>query len=143
VLRGLGGEPEDFRARQLEDAMAAGADLILTMTRRHRRDVLTGAPRAMARTFTLREAADLLRLLGEDAQPDGVDLRSRARALVAEMAAVRSRRQGGEDDDIRDPVSQPIEVHAEVGEVIAATMLPVLHRIVSLVRPTEKPDTSG
>ena len=136
ALRGFGAEAGDFRARQLEDSMASDADLTLTMTRRHRRDVLHGAPRAMARTFTLREAADLVALLGDGAQPDGADFTARARALVAEMAAARSRRSGGEDDDIRDPIGQPPEVHEEVGEAITAALLPVLRRIVSL-RPAE------
>jgi protein-tyrosine phosphatase len=132
ALRGFGGEAGDFRARQFEGVMAAEADLTLTMTRRHRRDVLHGAPRAMARTFTLREAADLVRLLGAEAPPDGADFGERARALVTEMAAARPRRHGGEDDDIRDPIGQPPEVHEEVGEAITATLLPVLRRIVDL-----------
>jgi protein-tyrosine phosphatase len=140
ALRGFGGEAGDFRARQLEDSMAAEADLTLTMTRRHRRDVLHGAPRAMARTFTLREAADLVRLLGDDSRPDGAHFGERARALVTAMAAARARRHGGDDDDIRDPIGQPPEVHEEVGEAITAALLPVLRRIVSL-RPDERPGT--
>jgi protein-tyrosine-phosphatase len=40
VLRGFGAEAGDFRARHLVDGMVAGADLTLTMTRAHRRDVL-------------------------------------------------------------------------------------------------------
>ncbi|MCU1671261.1 MAG: protein tyrosine phosphatase [Blastococcus sp.] len=135
ALRGFGAEPGDFRARQLNDAMAAEADLTLTMTRGHRRDVLHGAPRAMARTFTLREAADLLRLVGVDAEPNGDDYVGQARGLVRELAAARARRQSGERDDIRDPIGQPPEVHEEVGELITAALLPVLRRLVSL-RPS-------
>ena len=138
VLRGLGAEHGDFRARQLEAHMAAEADLILAMTRRHRRDVLHGAPRAMARTFTLREAADLLAILGDDVPLDGGSLIVRARGLVAEMAAARSRRHGGQDaDDIRDPVGEPLEVHEEVGEAIAAALLPVLMRFVGHLQPPD------
>src|SRR5919107_4650993 len=66
VLRGLGGSPDGFVARQLVDDMAIDADLTLTMTRQHRRTVLRGAPRALSRTFTLREAADLVELVGND-----------------------------------------------------------------------------
>src|SRR3954465_3555526 len=62
VLRGYGAEPGDFRARQLTQEIVESADLTLTMTRGHRKDVLGLAPRSMARTFTVREAADLLRL---------------------------------------------------------------------------------
>ena len=131
ALRGFGGEAGDFRARQLEDSMAADADLTLTMTRRHRRGVLNGAPRAMARTFTLREAADLVQRIG-DADFEGERLSDRARNLVRAMADARSQRQDGREDDVRDPIGQPLEVHDEVAGQIAAALLPVLRRIVEV-----------
>src|SRR3954453_22392897 len=65
VLQGFGAEAGDFRARQLVDDMASDADLTLTMTREHRDQVLRRAPRAMAKTFTLREAADLVARSGD------------------------------------------------------------------------------
>jgi protein-tyrosine-phosphatase len=131
VLQGFGAEPGDFRARQFTDAMADEADLVLTMTRGHRSRVLEGAPRALQRTFTLREAADLLALV-EDEVPAGEDFPERARALVQQMAAARSRRHSGADDDVRDPIGRPVEVHQEAGEAIVAALLPVLGRIVGL-----------
>lgn len=142
VLRGLGAEPADFRARQYEGAMAAEADLVLTMTRGHRRDVLHGAPRALARTFTLREAARLLELLG-DVGPEGGDFRQRAGNLVAGMAAARSRRQSGQDDDVRDPIGLPVEVHEEVGEVIVEALLPILRRLADLTGPNLAGDSGA
>ncbi len=105
VLRGLGGSPDGFVARQLVDDMAIDADLALTMTRQHRRDVLRMAPRALARTFTLREAAGLLDIVGEDVEVPGDGLADRARNLVKEIASARSRRQSGTGDDIRDPAA--------------------------------------
>ena len=54
VLAGFGATAGDFRARQLREEHPAQADLVLAMTRGHRRDVLGLAPRALARTFTLR-----------------------------------------------------------------------------------------
>ncbi len=132
VLGGLGGEPGDFLARQLVDDMAIDADLVLTMTRAHRREVLRGAPRALARTFTLREAADLVGLLDEDLELSGELAAERARALVSELNAARAQRRSGEGDDIRDPINQPLEVHQEVGEAIAAALIPLLGRIAAL-----------
>jgi protein-tyrosine phosphatase len=134
VLRGLGGSPDGFVARQLVDDMAIDADLTLTMTRQHRRDVLRMAPRALARTFTLREAAGLLDIVGEDVEVPGDDLADRARSLVKELAAARSRRQSGRGDDIRDPVGLPPEVHQEVGDAVAGALIPVLSRIAALRR---------
>ena len=134
VLQGLGAEAGDFRARQLAAGIADDADLVLTMTRRHRSVVLEYAPRALTRTFTLREAADLLRLVGEHVGADGLGFSERARDLVRQLAAARSRRPGGPDDDVRDPIGEPIDVHQEVGEVIVAALLPLLDRLVSLHR---------
>ena len=90
----------------------------------------------MARTFTLREAADLLRPRRRRLEPQGDDFADRARSLVAAMAAARSRRQSGEDDDIRDPIGLPVEVHEEVGEAIAEALLPLLRRLADLIGPT-------
>jgi protein-tyrosine-phosphatase len=115
--------------------MAAEADLILTMTRGHRKDVLHRAPRVLARSFTLREAADLLAGLGEEAAGAGEDIAERARRLVQAMAAARSHRNGGSDDDIVDPINRPIDVHQEVAEAVVASLLPVLQRIARCDTP--------
>jgi protein-tyrosine-phosphatase len=132
VLGGFGATAGEFRARQFEDSMAADADLIVTMTRAHRHVVLERVPRALQRTFTLREAADLVALLSPDAPATDEFPADTARRVVAKMAAVRGRRQGGSDDDVRDPIGQPISVHEEVGEVITAALLPVLDRLIGV-----------
>ena len=132
VLEGLGGDPEGFLARRLEAAHVEAADLVLTMTRDHRRDVLALAPRALRRTFTLPEAAGLLDLVdGDPIGPDG-PYPERVRHLVGALAEARSRRLAGEADDIPDPIGRPLEVHQAVGEAIAAALLPVLVRFVAL-----------
>ena len=132
VLAGFGGDPAGFAARQLVDGLIMDADLVLTMTRGHRSDVLALAPRALARTFTLREAADLVALVGHDAALPGDTFTERGRALVKAMATARSRRDSGRDDDVADPIRLPIEAHQEAGEAIAEALLPVLARIVAL-----------
>jgi len=132
VLKGFGAQPGDFRAQQLTEAHAAPADLTLTMTRGHRRQVLALAPRALARTFTLREAAALLDLVPTDVQTRGETLPERARNLVAAMGAARSRRPAADDDDVLDPIGHPVEVHEEVGEMVAEALVPLLGRIADL-----------
>lgn len=134
VLQGLGGDPTGFRARQLTGVVAAPADLVLAMTRAHRRAVLEAAPRGLSRTFTLREAADLVSGLGAKADVPGDDFLGRARTLVQLMADARSRRQARADDDVPDPVGLPLEVHEEVGEAVAEALLTVLEAVVSLHR---------
>lgn len=132
VLRGYGAEAGDFRAQQLLENHAVQADLILTMTRTHRRDVLHLHPRGLARTFTVREAAALLELLGPDAASDGENLRERGRTLVKALADARSRRTGDDGDDVPDPIGRPAEAHGEVGELIVASLLPILARLAAL-----------
>lgn len=132
VLKGFGGDPDGFTARQLVDVMVMDADLVLTMTRGHRRDVLSLAPRALARTYTLREASGLVSIVGGDVELPGESLPERARALVKELAIARSRREAGSDDDITDPIGRPLEAHQEAGDDIVAALLPLLSRIVSL-----------
>jgi protein-tyrosine phosphatase len=133
ALRRLGGEPDGFLARQLQDDMAVSADLTLTMTREHRQAALARAPRALARTFTLIEAVDLLDLLGSDAElPDGTPV-DRARALVTRMAGARSTRQSGRADDVPDPIGQPAEVHDHVGDTVAGAVHAVLSRFVDVL----------
>lgn len=133
VLQGFGAEAGDFRAQQLIDGLIADADLTLTMTRGHRRDVLARAPRALARTFTLREAADLLRAV-EASLPSGGTVTDRCRALVRALAAARSRRAAGSDDDVPDPIGRPLEAHAEAGDLIAAALLPLLDHLVGIAQ---------
>jgi protein-tyrosine-phosphatase len=130
VLTGLGGDPKDFVARRLDAQQVEKADLVLTMTREHRRRTLGIAPRALAKTFTLREAADLIRGLGDVVDADAEGPAARARVLVARMATARSHRQSGESDDVSDPIGRSIEIHQEVGEAIAEVLVPLLDRLL-------------
>jgi protein-tyrosine phosphatase len=130
VLEGLGGDPAAFEARLFEPEFAASADLVLTMTRDHRRLVLERAPKALSRTFTLREAADLADGLDDDIP--GRTFQERARHLVTRLAAFRNGRQGSRADDIPDPIGRALEGHQQVGESIAEALLPLLRRIAAV-----------
>lgn len=134
VLAGFGAEAGDFRARQLTAAHLADADLVLTMTRAHRREVLALAPRGLARTFTLREAAALVGLVEPRAHSQRSASHVGARGLVAAMADTRSRRPAGDDDEVPDPINQPLDVHEHVGELIVDSLLPVLRRLAGADR---------
>lgn len=138
ALLELGGTPGTFRARQFVPAHVEQADLVLTMTRAHRRDVLQHSPRGMSRTFTLLEAADLLSMLPPDLtlpQPD--DLGARGTALVAALARGRSARGlvAREDDDVPDPIGRSTDVHLEVADRIADALFPLLQTLTGLRAP--------
>jgi protein-tyrosine phosphatase len=112
VLEQLGGDPSAFAARQLTPAIAADADLVLSMTRAHRDDVLKLAPHQLPRTFTLREAA---RLVSE----------GKARS-IADLAALRPQFPASGSDDIPDPIGRDEAFFAMVGAQIADLLGSVL-----------------
>lgn len=112
VLQKLGGETSDFAARQLTPKIAAGADLVLTMTRAQRDAVLEFAPRHLHRTFTLGSAA---RLVTQFAARD-----------IADLAALRPQLATNELFDIPDPIGQKADFHATVGSQIARLVPPIL-----------------
>ena len=129
VLTGLGGNPNGFRARQLAAEHIEVADLVLTMTRRHRAAVLELSPRMMSRTFTLREAASLLAVMDTTTLSDDPDLTVRGRRLVATLAQLRAARvvnRNGLRDDIPDPIGRDVEIFQRVGDAISEALLPLL-----------------
>lgn len=112
VLAELGGDASNFAARRLTPKVAAGADLVLTMTTAHRDRVLEVAPQKLHRTFTLIEAARLVTEGG-------------ARSIDA-LANLRPQLGGDRNLDIADPIGQRPEVFAAVGALIVELLPPVL-----------------
>lgn len=112
VLAQLGGSASNFAARQLTRKVVSQADLIITMTRSHRRSVLEVAPNKLRSTFTLTEAGLLATSHGAQSINDLADLRGHLSA----------------DDilDIPDPIGQSTEVFAAVGKQIAELLPPIL-----------------
>ncbi len=131
ALTGLGGDPRGFRARQLTAGMAGAADLLLTMTRQHRRAVLGLAPRALFRTYTLLEAADLLRGVDVTSLPTESASAEQPVGLVRALGAQRAtrRRADREQDDVLDPIGRHASVHQDVGELIAAALHPLVQAL--------------
>ncbi|WP_347338893.1 protein-tyrosine-phosphatase [Mycolicibacterium sp. P9-64] len=112
ILTRLGGEASNFAARQLTSRMASDADLVLTMTRAHRRTALELAPHKLHRTFTLSEASRL-----------ASDCNART---IADLAALRSQLVAQEPSDIPDPSGQSAEFFAMVGVQISNLLPPIL-----------------
>lgn len=124
VLTGLGGDARNFEARQLDPEQVAAADVILTMTREQRRTVLNTSPRALSRTFTLREARSLIELVPRSALAPAADLTGRGRDLIAEMVRQRASRHATRRlDDIRDPIGADPETFLKVGDQIATSLI--------------------
>jgi low molecular weight protein-tyrosine phosphatase len=118
TVRGLDHDAATFRARRLDRAMVADADLVLTAERLHRRCVVLLEPSALATTFALREVVRLL----DGANRDIVlaDPVQRARATV-DLARQRRGRAGyvAEDADaVPDPIALAPGVHHSAAEMI-------------------------
>lgn len=112
VLEQLGGDGADFAARQLNKRIASEADLIITMERPHRDYILEIAPRQLARTFTLHEAA----LLATEFNATHIN----------ELSALRPNLRAGSVRDVPDPIGKPSEFFEMVGSEIDLLLRPVM-----------------
>lgn len=108
----LGCDPSLFSARQLTRRIASEADLVITMTKRHRDDVLELAPHRLHHTFTLSEIATII---------------SRYRPEeLADLAVYRPQLSSLEIVDVPDPIGKDADFFVTVGRQIAALIPPVV-----------------
>lgn len=112
VLERLGGDSSNFSSRRLTSKIVDDADLVLTMTRAQRDDVLELVPRRLHQTFTLGEAAFLASECG-------------ARD-IADLAANRPRFASHQWADIPDPMGREEAFFQTVGEQIDHLLTQVL-----------------
>ncbi|GFM19202.1 MULTISPECIES: low molecular weight phosphatase family protein [Mycobacteriaceae] len=112
VLERLGGVTTGFSARQLTARIAAGADLIITMTRAHRDSVLELAPSKLHRTFMLGELAQLASRF--DAE------------TVGDLPSVRSQLQATDALDVPDPIGLGPHAFEVAGALISDLIPPVM-----------------
>ena len=110
-------------ARQLTSDILAGADLVLTATKAHRAEVLDFYPRALRRTFTVREFAALSELVEAD------DLAT----LVKKAADARTK--GPRVVDLTDPIGRPLQVHEEVAALADTATATIADRLNALGGP--------
>lgn len=126
------------RARQISEGIVESADLILTMTRVHRRDVVELSPRVTRRTFTLREFARLAEatsdeMLGADLKTVNGSAIETLRAAVQSVALSRSLVPSVTDaaeDEVIDPYRQSSDVH----EKSAQQLVPAVNTVANLLR---------
>ena len=131
-------------ARQLTEQLIADADLVLTATRDHRRDVVTLLPKATRYTFTLNQFARLvapanaLNSLVETAiptpQPASGSQPSRDfPAYIASVAATRGLHPSPtlpSLDDVDDPYRQSAAVYARAAAAINGSVTTITAALV-------------
>ncbi|WP_292834511.1 low molecular weight phosphatase family protein [Microbacterium sp.] len=135
-----GADAAAHRSRYLTEEHLSVPDLILTMTRDHRRHVVELAPARMRSTFTVREFARLAGDLSDDGLRAAASATgSEADAVTALRAAVRAvaARRGiadppaaPEDDDVIDPYRRPWATYL----LSAQQMAPGLAEVERVVR---------
>lgn len=126
---GLAGIAGRYSARTLDAATVAGADLVLTAERQHRKLVVELQPSALRTTFCLRELARLLKGVGPRTLPDDPVERARAAAAAARRLRGTSRYVSPEEDAIPDPIRLGPTAHHDAAKMIAES----LRRLVTLV----------
>ena len=126
ISRNYGGDPSRHRASSVTGSRIEAANLIVTMTRKHRADIVSLVPRASRKSFTLRE---LDRLIGtyRELEPEGWATASAANveafdSFVRGLASTRGfsmTRVLPTDDDIVDPYRRNQDVYDEAGRLIS------------------------
>ncbi|RMI29830.1 arsenate reductase/protein-tyrosine-phosphatase family protein [Nocardia stercoris] len=112
TITGLGGDPDNFKARRFKPEMAQRADLVLAMTEQIRDDVARQAPDTAHYCFTLLEAFRIAKVSGARTIPE----MDRARNDLAFVGR----------ENIADPSSLSPQRYLEVGDAIAEALLPLL-----------------
>lgn len=127
----------NHRARQLVADHVRDADLVLALSREHRKQIVEMLPRAARKTFTLREFARLSEAF-EASHPNLSvieDPGARMRTLVQELAQSRGTvlaPEHPEDDDVVDPFRQSDEVYRESAD----QLVPAVNATAALLRRT-------
>ena len=132
IARELGIEsPEEHRGQQLTPEHIERADLILTMERAHRSNVVQQVPRALRRTFTFRELARVSQVVpDEDLVFESDSLVDRLKVLVEAAAINRGIAvplETPEDDDIVDPYKRSKQTYLESRDQLVEAMTAVAH----------------
>ncbi|ALJ19091.1 arsenate reductase/protein-tyrosine-phosphatase family protein [Microbacterium sp. No. 7] len=127
----------DHRSRFLTERDLVSPDLILALSREHRRRIIDMAPARMRRTFTAREFARLAVELSDaeirDAATEGGDDQpARLRAAVAAVAGLRGMippPADAADDDVIDPYRRSWETY----QLSASQLLPGVDQVVRVL----------
>ncbi|MFT3888344.1 MAG: hypothetical protein QM713_09325 [Arachnia sp.] len=125
------------RSSPLMESTLSSPDLVLVMTREHRRHVLELAPARMRSVFTVREFERLAAPLSDDevvswADDAGSDPSARVRAAASLVASNRGMVPASrpEDEDVIDPYRRSWDTY----QLSASQLLPGIEAVARVVR---------
>lgn len=124
LLADAGISSADFAARQLTPALVLSADLVLTATRDHRRQVVRMTPKALRHTHAIDDFSDLV--AGAHLEPTGEG------SFVAQLAVGATARRdevpvrGAEDAGIVDPYRRSQDVFDQMAEQVGEVLPPII-----------------
>lgn len=133
-------DADAHRSRFLTEAMLVSPDLILAMTREHRREIVELAPARLRSMFTVREFARLASSLSDDDVADAVadagpdatpgDRVRAAAAAVAGRRGLLAPPADPADDDVIDPYRRDWSVY----RTSADQLVPALAEVERVIR---------
>lgn len=134
---------EGHHARWLNESHLDSPDLVIAMTREHRRAVVELAPAKLRSTFTARELARLAAQVSDAdaaavADAAGTDPRARLATLLAHLVMLRGETDLPGDpaeDDVIDPYRREWSVY----EQMASELMPALGEIVRVLHIATAP----
>lgn len=138
IVNMYGGTDKGFAARQLTQKILRDTDIVLTMTSKHRGEVLQLDASLLKRTFTIREFARMLEALEErDAAGEATgtapaekasDAGTMWRALPVRLASVRHLALAADsaDNEVIDPYKRGPEVYRQMEDELAPAILTIL-----------------
>ncbi|MFF1382179.1 low molecular weight phosphatase family protein [Arthrobacter sp. NPDC058288] len=143
IVNMYGGTDKGFAARQLTPKILRDTDIVLTMTSKHRGEVLQLDASLLKRTFTIREFARMLEALEErdaaavttgtaPAEKAQAQIPSDAgamwRGLPARLASVRHLALAADsaDNEVIDPYKRGPEVYRQMEDELAPAILTIL-----------------
>lgn len=122
-------------ATQITPDHVLNSDIVFTMTKEQRADVVRLVPRAVRKVFTLREAARLIMVSPHMADP--ANPRDAFVRLASHLTPVRGQQAGMQSDDVADPYRRGAAAYETMkDEMDPALAVIVRYALGQLERPT-------
>ncbi|WP_182976906.1 arsenate reductase/protein-tyrosine-phosphatase family protein [Arthrobacter cheniae] len=136
-IQEAGGQTSNFSARQITASMIDDQDIILALTRDHRNTIVKLSPKALRRTFTLREACVLVAndLVPRESPPTDNDAHQLWASFPSRAGRLRVAPSERHNPDVIDPYGK----HQEIYNQMKAEILPSVATLVNWTKGADYP----